>query len=61
MCPVIDHLLGLVGDDVVDLLERRGGEQVVLLQEFAVVLDKLVELPGIHLSALVIVKGDSGE
>ena len=55
----LDHLLRLVGDGVVDLLERLfRGEQVVLLQELPTLFGETVELPGIALPALVIVQGN---
>ena len=56
---VVDHLLGLVRDGVVDLLERLlRSEQVVLFQELATLLGQSVELLRVPLPALVIVEGD---
>jgi len=56
---VLDHLLGLVGDSLVDPLQcLLGSEQVVLLQELATLLGEAVELPGISLPAVVIIESD---
>ena len=56
---VLDHLLGLVGDGLVDLLKRIfSGEQVVFLQELPTLFGESVELPGVALSALVVVQGE---
>ena len=56
---VLDHLLGFIADGVVDLLERLfSGEQVVVVEELSPLLRETVELPGVALSALVVVQGD---
>ena len=56
---VFDHFLGLVRDGLVDLLERfLGSEQVVVFEKLAARLREPVELPGVALSALVVVQGD---
>jgi len=53
---VLDHLLGFVGNCLVDLLEGLlRGEQIVRRQELPAFLCETVELPGVALPALVIV------
>ena len=56
---VLDHLLGLVRDGLVDLLEcLLSIDQVVVLKELMAFLCEAVELPRVALLTLVIIQGD---
>ncbi|ERG94802.1 MAG: hypothetical protein J07HQW2_01244 [Haloquadratum walsbyi J07HQW2] len=53
---ILEHLLGLVRDGVVDLLEDLlCSEQIVLLNQRPLFVNEAIELPGVVLSALVII------
>jgi hypothetical protein len=56
---VLDHLIGLIRDRLVDLLERLlGCKKIVCIEEFTSVVGETIELPWIPLSALTVVERD---